>query len=220
MDRVFAANVSTTAPTAPTGGVKGYPQDGDITSGKAPTVPGAYAFWQLFAEMLNLVVTAGETPDVSNLTQVAAAVQTISNTAAASAQVAAITAAATDATTKANSAHSAAVSDVNAEFTGTHQQLTIAGGWQDIPGGQIHQWMEQFQAAAGNSSITVTYAKAFPTHAGIPQVTISDPSLSGGSSNFLGYGVVSHSLTGCVIATGLNGGSPRDITVRVDTWGD
>lgn len=227
MDRFFAANVATTPPTLPGTAVKGYPQDGDVATSKAATIPGAYAFWQLYAELLGVITAAGETPDPSNLTQVAAAVNTIATSvagpiataAAAAAQAAAISAAATDATTKANAARAGAVTDVNAEFTGTHQDLTVAAGHQEIPGNQMHVWVEQFQAAAGNTSVTITYPKAFTGTAPIPQVTILDASLVGGSSNFLGYGVVSRTLVGCVVATGLNGGSPRDVTLRVDAWG-
>lgn len=237
MDRYFAANVGITPPVLGTA-VKGYPQDGNLGAGTIATIPGAYAFWQVYAEMLGLITDAGETPDPSNLTQVATAVHTIASSAAAAAQsaaiaaaasdattkanaaqAAAIAAAATDATTKANAARTGAVSDVNAEFTGAHQNLAPALGFQDYPGGRTHQWVEQFVAGALTTSVTVNYQKAFTGTPPIPQVTIMDASLSGGSSNFLGFGVVSRSLSGCVIAFGPNGGSARDITVRVDVWG-
>ena len=223
MDRYFAANVGSTPPTLPGTAVKGYPQDGNLATNTPATIPGAYAFWQIFDELLSVVTAAGLTPDPSNLTQVAAAVQQlatgIANTAASSAESAAITAAATDATTKASAARTNAVSDVNAQFTGTHQDQTLVLGFQDYPGGRTHQWVEQSVTSLGNGDVVITYHKSFSGSAPIPQISVMDVSLAGGSSNFLGYAVTARSLTGCTVSFGVNGGSGRNVIVRADAWG-
>lgn len=219
MDRYFLANVGTSAPTLPAGAVKGFPQDGDLAASKSPTIPGAYAFWQLFEEMLNLVVAGGETPDPANLTQVATAVQSL----ASAAQANAISAAAIDATTKANNARSGAVSDANAEFTGANLTIGASGHqyWPSVGGVQrLDQWMDITVTAAANTFKTVTYPIAFQHTANEPRISVKNPTASNpASNNFVGCTVVSSSLTGCVVAIGaINAGGP-DIVLSLDVRG-
>lgn len=199
MDKIFAANLGVSPPSTP--GIVGYPQDGDVTAGRAATIPGAYWFWMITSELLALIVGAGLTPSGTVLNQVFTAVSGIANTAAA------------DAVTT-------ATATVLGWFTGTHQNLTPAKGFQDFPGGRTHQWVEASAPATGNNDVVITYYKAFTGTAPIPSVTIVDVSLAGGSPNFLGYAVTARSLTGCTISFGTNGGSARDITIRVDAWGN
>lgn len=236
MDFVFSANVSATPPATP-GTANGYPQDGNPLASKVATVPGAYAWYMVFKELIGLIQEGGEGPDAATLTQVATAVQNIANAAASTAQSAAIAAAASDATTKANNAQSnaiaaaatdatskanaavtTAVADVDAQFTGTHQNLTVASGFQDLIGGQTHQWVQE-SATVGDGDVVIAYSKSFTGTAPIPQITIADVSMAGGSPNFLGYAVSAWSPTGCTVSFGTNGGGSRAITVRVDAWG-
>ena len=215
MDKLFYGNVSTTTAPDTTDYVLGYPTDGDPTTAAGATEPGAGWFWMMTAELLNLVTGASITPNGASLTQVYQAVNTIAGAAATAAQAAAIAAA----TTLATAARTGAVSDVLALFTGTNQDLTAASGFQYLPGNQLHQWVEEDVTGADVSSVTFAYPKSFGSNYGIPQVTVLDASLAGGSSNFLGTGVVSRSASGCVISLGENGGGARNVTVRVDVWG-
>lgn len=214
MDKIFFGNVSATPPVT-TGYVVGYPTDGDPTTAAGATEPGAGWFWMITAELMNLVIGASIMPSGAVLTQVLAAVQAIAGAAASAAQTAAIAAA----TTLANAAQAAAQSTVLGWFTGSNQDLTVGDGFQYLPGDQLHQWVEQSVSGAANSSVTFSYPKTFGSQFGIPLVTVLDPSLTGGSSNFLGTGVVSRSASGCVVSLGQNGGGARDVVVRVDVWG-
>jgi hypothetical protein len=207
MDKLFFAAVSSTAPVA-TGYVNGNPTDGDPTTGVGATEPGAYWFYMITMELLNLISGAGITFNGAVLTQVFAAVQAIANTAAAAAQSAAISAA----TSLAAAARTGAVSDVVALFTGSNASYT-ANGWQVLPGGGIRNWTSQAVVGAANTTVTVTYAKPFTTFSAIPVPSVVDPARSGDESNFLGLSVVSYSLTGCVIAMGQNGGGARNVTL-------
>ncbi len=234
MDRYFLANVSTSAPTLPVGAVKGYPQDSDVATNKLPTIVGAYALWQIFQELLNVVTEGGGTPDPENLTQVAAAVQAMANAAAQAAQAAAVAAAASDATSKANGAISTAAADAtakanaaldaaNAEFTGSN--LTISGNghqyWPSVGGVQrLDQWMEIAVASAASTFQTITYPIAYTHSANEPRVSAKNPNASSPSANnFVGVTVVSSSLTGCVVAIGaINAGGPN-VVLLLDVKG-
>lgn len=207
MDKLFSANVSGTPPTM--GATNGYPTDGDPATATPATIPGAGWFWMITAELLNLVTGAGILANGAALNQVFTAVTTIATTIA---------------TTAANTAAAAAVitatNTVLGWFTGTHQDLTAAKGFQDLPGGRTHQWVEQFQSAVGSSDVVIAYRKAFTGTAPIPQISVLDVSMAGGSSNFLGWAVTARSLTGCTVSFGPNGGAGRDITVRADAFGN
>lgn len=215
MDRIFDANVGSTPPDM-TGGVKGYPQDGDPDAGVAATRPGARFFWGVLAEILNLITAGGGTPSGTTLNQMATAVSAIAGNAAAAAQAAAITAA----TGLAAAARTNAFNDVLALFTGTHQDLTEVAGHQGIMGGQIHQWVEIDVNAAANVDVPITYPSAFTNTAGIPQVTLFDSTRNAGnSSDALIVSVSAKSLGGCTVVLGQNGGGARNVTLRVDVWG-
>jgi hypothetical protein len=201
MDRVFASNISASPPTA-TGGVVGYPQDGNPSTSTPPTVPGARWFAMITESLLNLLDTAGIAHNGADWTLVRQAVQeiatTIANSAASAAQAAAIAAAASDATTKANNARTGAVSDVNAEFTGSHQGLGLPG-FQKFPGpgsGASGGWIFQILTAsvAGVASTSVTFPFAFPTAiAGVVAVP------TGATLPSTPVTVVSQTASGCVI---------------------
>lgn len=219
MDRYFLANVATAAPTLPTGAVKGFPQDGDPASNKLPTIPGAYAFWQVFEELINLQTAGGLTADPNNLTQVAVAVANIAAAAAAAAEAAAIAAAATDATTKAGNARTGAVSDVNGEFTGAHQQLGV-NGWQDFPGGLIRQRKSQTVTPSG-TFITITYPKPFPHTCYGPRVqTQNAGATSGSANNFVGAELISFTLVDCIVSVGAVVAGGPSVVVMLDVEGD
>ncbi len=84
----------------------------------------------------------------------------------------------------------------------------------------IDQWMEVFCAASGGNQVTITYPIAFTTSANKPRLQVQDPSLTGATAqNFIYATLVSSTLTQCVVAFGLNGGSARDITLCVDVKG-
>lgn len=208
MDKIFSANVSATPPTM-TGGFSGYPQDGDPTTARAATRPGARWFWAVTAEILNVIAAGGGTPDMTALSQMATAIQTIANSAAAAAQAAAISAA----TTLANAAQTAAQNTVLGWFTGSTNQLYAANGFQVLPGGGIRNWCRQDVTGLADGEVTFTYAKPFTTFTSIPIPVVVDPARAGDESNFLGLSVVSFSLTGCVIAAGQNGGGARNVTI-------
>ena len=70
-----AVDSKTTAPAAPTAG---YPTNGDPATGQQATVPGAYWYYQIQAELDNLVKKAGLTPDHTRLTQLYEGVYKIS----------------------------------------------------------------------------------------------------------------------------------------------
>ena len=199
MDKLFAANISANPPTI--GAANGYPTDGDPSTATPATIPGAGWFWMITAELLNLITGAGITPAGGALNQVYAAVVAI-------------------ATGLANAAVTTAENTVLGWFTGGHQDLTPAKGYQDYPGGRTHQWVEQFQAAVGNNDVVISYRKAFTGTAPVPQITVFDASMAGGSSNFLGYAVTARTLTGCTVSFGPNGGVARDIIVRADAFGN
>lgn len=217
MDKIWEANASETVPTP--GTENGYPSDGDIDSGTPATVPGAYWFWMITAELLALIVGAGLTPNGSMLNQVFLAVQAM----AAEAQEAAIEAATTlataahdtavaTATTLANAAQAAAQTTVLGWFTGANQSLTV-NGYQRFPGGYIQQRVQQSVPGAADLEVTFTYPVAFTSYSNIPIPSVQDPARAGDESNALLLSVISYSLTGCVIALGQNGGGARDVVL-------
>lgn len=213
MDRYFMANVGGTAPDT-SGGVKGYPQDGDIDAGIAATRPGAAWFWAVTAEILALISAGGGTPDRTVLSQMATAVTTIAGNAAAAAQAAAITAA----TGLAAAARTNAVADVVAMFTGANQS-TGTNGYQVFPGGRIVQECDVSVTGAAHTTVTVTYPMTFTNSSKVPLVSIVDPSESAVAGNFLGLSVISHNNSGCVVALDANGGGGRDVVLHVEVVG-
>jgi len=213
MDRYFMANVGSAAPDT-SGGVKGYPQDGDITAGIAATRPGARWFWAVTAEILALITAGGGTPDHTVLNQMATAVTAIASSAAAAAQAAAITAA----TGLAAAARSNAVADVVAMFTGANQS-TGTNGYQVYPGGRIEQECDVAVTGAAHTSVTVTYPMTFTNSSKQPVVSILDPSESALAGNFLGLSILSFNNSGCVVALDANGGGGRNVTLHVEVVG-
>ena len=74
MKLAFESGASGTPPTPPSSPSVGYPQDG-VLGVNPPTVPGAYAFYQLFAELLTVITAAGLTPNLASVTQLKAALE-------------------------------------------------------------------------------------------------------------------------------------------------
>lgn len=210
MDMIFEDDVATTPPAEPTTPAAGYPSDGDLTTGKPATVIGAYWFYMITKELLNLIGSAGIAADASTLTQVAAAVQTIASNLATAARDAAIA----TATTLATTAHDTALSTVLGWFTGTNASYT-PNGYQVLPGGGIRNWCQQAVTGLADGEVTFTYAKPFTSFSAVPVPSVVDPGRSGDESNFLGISVISYSLTGCVVAYGQNGGGARNVTAAV-----
>jgi hypothetical protein len=77
MKMLFESGASGTPPAAPSPGSAGYPSDGDLATSTPPTIPGAYAFYQLFQELLTVINAAGITPDASDLGQLKAALDAL-----------------------------------------------------------------------------------------------------------------------------------------------
>lgn len=77
MDRAFESGASGTPPTPPASPSTGYPTNGNPGTATPATQPGEWWFYQQTEELRNLVVAAGLTPDRTNVTQVAQAVQTL-----------------------------------------------------------------------------------------------------------------------------------------------
>lgn len=197
MDKLFAANVATSAPTD--SGVPGYPSDGDISAGKLPTIPGAYWFWMITAELLTLIVGAGLTPNGATLNQVFAAVTAIANAAAA----AAVT---------------TATNTVLSWFTGTNQSLA-ANGYQKFPGGLIKQRGE-YSFSSGSQIVTLTYPIPFPTASWAPRVQVQNPeATSGGANNFVGCTLISHTNSDCLVAIGSVAAGGPNLVVLMDVEG-
>lgn len=229
MDKIFEANTSGTPPSGP-GTATGYPSDGDIDAGEPATVPGAYWFWMITAELLALIIGAGIAPNGSVLSQVYAAVVAIAGEAASAAQTAAESfattaataaqsAAETFATSAATAAQTAAQTTVLGWFTGSNQSLGTTG-FQQIPGGLLLQRVTVAVPGAGGNEVTITYPIAYTTYADIPIPAVQDPAVVGDESNFLGLSVTAHSLTGCTIGMGQNGGGTRDVTLTVFVSGE
>lgn len=75
MDRAFSSGASGTPPTAPVSPSIGHPTGGNPGTGTPPTKPGPYWYYMITEELRALIVAAGLTPDQSNTTQLAQAVQ-------------------------------------------------------------------------------------------------------------------------------------------------
>jgi hypothetical protein len=75
MDRVYQAGVSSVPPAAPFPGATGSAQGHPALPTFTPTSPGAFWFYHVTESMRNVIVAAGLTPDASNLTQFAHAIQ-------------------------------------------------------------------------------------------------------------------------------------------------
>jgi hypothetical protein len=133
MKMLFESGASGTAPTPPSPGSAGYPSDGNLSTSTPPTIPGAYAFYQLFAELLHVITAAGLTPDASNVTQLKSALDTLYASSGAYL--------------------------TTANFTGGNQSLA-ANGYQRLPGGLILQWGTA--SVAFGTTQTVTFPTTFP----------------------------------------------------------
>lgn len=77
MDRVFSSGAAAGTPAAPATPSTGYPMGGNPQTGTLATKVGAYWFYQITEELRGVIVAAGITPDHTNVTQLAAAIQTL-----------------------------------------------------------------------------------------------------------------------------------------------
>lgn len=75
MKMLFESGASLTPPTPPSPGSAGYPTNGVLGS-VAPTVPGAYAWYQLMQEIVGVIEAAGLTPSATDVTQLQQALET------------------------------------------------------------------------------------------------------------------------------------------------
>ena len=71
MKQIYYSDVSTTPPSLPASATEGYPQDGTVSGNAQATVPGAYWFYQISAELENAIRAGGLTPDASRVDQLA-----------------------------------------------------------------------------------------------------------------------------------------------------
>ena len=77
MKQQYLSDAVTAEPTSAGATSVGNPTDGDPGNNILATAPGAYAFFQIFKELENLIVEGSLTPDVDDLTQVREAVKAI-----------------------------------------------------------------------------------------------------------------------------------------------
>lgn len=82
MDRVFESGASASPPAAPASPSSGYASAGNPGSATPATKPGPYWYHMMTEEVRGVLVAAGLTPDHTNLTQLAAAVQALASAAA------------------------------------------------------------------------------------------------------------------------------------------
>lgn len=82
MDRVFESGASASPPAAPASPSIGYPSAGNPGSATPATKPGPYWYHMMTESVRAVLVAAGLTPDHTNLTQLAAAVQALASAAA------------------------------------------------------------------------------------------------------------------------------------------
>lgn len=75
MDRAFSSGASGTPPSAPGSPSTGYATSGNPGTGTPATKPGAYWYHMVTEELRALIVAAGLTPDHTNTSQIAQAVQ-------------------------------------------------------------------------------------------------------------------------------------------------
>ena len=71
MKQVYYSDVSQTPPSLPASATEGYPQDGTVSGNAQATVPGAYWFYQVSAEIENAIRAGGLTPDAARVNQLA-----------------------------------------------------------------------------------------------------------------------------------------------------
>ena len=77
MDRAFSSGASGTPPSAPGSPSTGYATSGNPGTGTPATKPGAYWYHMVTEELRELIVAAGLTPDHTNTSQIAQAVQAL-----------------------------------------------------------------------------------------------------------------------------------------------
>lgn len=77
MDRAFSSGASGTPPSAPASPSSGYATSGNPGTGTPATKPGAWWYHMVTEELRQLIVAAGLTPDYTNTSQVAQAVQAL-----------------------------------------------------------------------------------------------------------------------------------------------
>lgn len=77
MDRAFSSGASGTPPSAPVSPSSGYATSGNPGTGTPATKPGAWWYHMMTEELRALIVAAGLTPDFTNTSQVAQAVQAL-----------------------------------------------------------------------------------------------------------------------------------------------
>ena len=77
MDRAFSSGASGTPPSAPVSPSSGYATSGNPGTGTPATKPGAWWYHMITEELRQLIVAAGLTPDYTNTSQVAQAVQAL-----------------------------------------------------------------------------------------------------------------------------------------------
>ena len=79
MDRQYQSSVGSLPPITPFPGIYGYTQGLASLPQFGPTNPGAFWFYYITESIRNVVVAAGLTPDPSNLSQFAQALELIAN---------------------------------------------------------------------------------------------------------------------------------------------
>lgn len=77
MDRFYSGNVSGTAPTPAAAGAVGYPRPGNPGTGTPATKPGPYWYHMVTEELRKVITDAGMTPDHLNLSQLSAAIRSL-----------------------------------------------------------------------------------------------------------------------------------------------
>lgn len=77
MDRAFSSGASGTPPSAPVSPSTGYATSGNPGTATPATKPGAWWYHMVTEELRQLIVAAGLTPDYTNTSQVAQAVQAL-----------------------------------------------------------------------------------------------------------------------------------------------
>lgn len=77
MDRVYQAGASQTPTPLPFPGAVGFTQSAVVWAGFTPTTPGPYYYFYVTESLRTVIVAAGLTPDPSDLTQLARAIEII-----------------------------------------------------------------------------------------------------------------------------------------------
>ena len=73
-NRKLQANAAASPPNPPASPSVGYPTNGNPANSIPSTVPGDYWFYQMSEEIRNVIINAGLTPDIDDLTQLSAAI--------------------------------------------------------------------------------------------------------------------------------------------------